>query len=95
MKNIGIESLMELSFVSNPQISPDGRYTAYGLTRQNEKENRYDSWICLIDNDTGEARQMTFLGKEDDFVWDADDALLFPARRAEEDKEEKNEKKKF
>ena len=93
MKNIGIESLMELSFVSNPQISPDGRYTAYGLTRQNEKENRYDSWICLIDNDTGEARQMTFLGKEDDFVWDADDALLFPARRAEEDKEEKNEKK--
>ena len=68
MKNIEIRDLMEIQFPSNPLMSPDGAHTAYVVSKQNERENRYESWLCLLDNATGASRQLTFSGMEADFV---------------------------
>ena len=93
MKSIDIQSLMDISFVSSPQISPGGGRTAYVVSRQNYKENTYESWIHLLDHAAGESRQLTFAGKEGSFVWEDGHTLLFAAERAGEDKPEKHEEK--
>ena len=93
MKSIDIQSLMDISFLSCPLLSPDGKHTGYVVSKQNYKENTYESWIHLLDNATGETRQMTFAGKEASFVWEDDHTLLFTAERAKGDKPEKHEEK--
>lgn len=93
MKNIEIRDLMEIQFPSNPLMSPDGSHTAYVVSKQNERENRYESWLWLLDNATGASRQLTFSGKEADFVWEDGRTLLFATERGEADKPEKFQKK--
>ena len=93
MKNIEIRDLMEIRFPSNPLMSPDGAHTAYVVSKQNERENRYESWLWLLDNATGASRQLTFSGKEADFVWEDGRTLLFATERGEADKPEKFQKK--
>ena len=58
MKSITIESLMELRFVSSPAISPDGLWTAYVTSKQNQKENTYESWIHLLNNQTANTQRI-------------------------------------
>lgn len=93
MKNIDIKSLMDLSFLSSPLLSPDGKYTAYVVTKQNYKENSYESWLHLLDNASGESRQLTFSGKESSFIWEDAHTLLFAAERTEADKPDKFKEK--
>ena len=93
MKLIDIQALMEIGFVSDPAISPDGRRAAYVTARQNAKENRYDTWIHVSDLETGETRQLTWSGKESGFAWEDEHTLLFPAERGEADKPGKGEEK--
>ena len=93
MKNIDIKSLMDISFLSSPLLSPDGKRTAYVVSKQNYKENSYESWLHLLDNESGETRQLTFAGKESGFVWEDAHTLLFAAERAEADKPEKFQEK--
>lgn len=93
MKNIEIRDLMDIRFMSNPRISPDGAYTAYVVSKQNEAENRYESWLWLFDNVHGASRQLTFSGREADFVWEDARTLLFAAERGDADKPEKFGKK--
>ena len=89
MTPITIPSLMDIRFVSAPEISPDGARTAFVCAKPNYRENSYESWLHLMDNATGEARQLTFAGKESSFAWEDSSTLLFPAERSEADKPEK------
>ena len=89
MKNIEIRDLLEMRFMSQPRFSPDGTRVAYVVSKQNERENRYESWIHVLDCASGASRQMTFAGREDDFIWEDDCTLLFAAERADADKPEK------
>ncbi len=93
MKPIDIASLMEIRFVSAPAISPDGAHTAFVSSKQNRKENRYESWLYVMDNATGAVRQLTYAGREEGFAWEDGHTLLFPAERAEADKPGKLEEK--
>lgn len=93
MKRVTIADLMDISFISEPALSPDGLYTAYVVSRQNYKSNDYESWLNILDNKTGIAKQLTFSGKEGSFIWDDNHTLLFMAARAEADKPEKFEAK--
>jgi len=93
MKNITIKDLVDIRFMSNPLLSPNSAHTAYVVSKQNYKENNYESWIHLMDNTTGETRQLTYSGKESDFIWEDATTLLFAAERSEADKPEKYEEK--
>ena len=64
-KKIKAESLLELTFISDPQLSPDGSRAAAVQTVIEQSEDRpphYVSHLFLYDTATGEAVQLTQTG---------------------------------
>ena len=53
------EDLLRIRFVSDPQISPDGRRVAFVVTTLSEVRDEYLSTIWLVDADGGDARPFT------------------------------------
>jgi dipeptidyl aminopeptidase/acylaminoacyl peptidase len=54
-----LDELLSMKSVSNPQISPDGRFVAYGVQETDWKENAYVSQIWLADVEGGVTFQLT------------------------------------
>jgi dipeptidyl aminopeptidase/acylaminoacyl peptidase len=54
-----IEDFLALPSVGDPQLSPDGKWVAYTVTRYSLKENRGATRIWLTDVAGGQARQLT------------------------------------
>ncbi|MBN8822568.1 MULTISPECIES: S9 family peptidase [unclassified Spirosoma] len=54
-----IDQSISLKSVSNPQLSPDGKWVAYTVTRTNWDENAYDTDIWLANTATSERYQLT------------------------------------
>src|SRR5229473_1964979 len=54
-----IEEYVALPSVGDPQVSPDGKWVAYTVTRYSLKENRGATRIWLTDVAGGQARQLT------------------------------------
>ena len=59
------EDLYKLVFVSDPQISPDGKKIAFVRSHIDEKTKEYRSHIYLVPTDGGPARQFTSGPKAD------------------------------
>lgn len=53
------QDLFRIRTVSEPQVSPDGRFIAYTVTQADEKENRYRAAIWLVAAGDGEPRRLT------------------------------------
>ena len=53
------EDLLRIRFVSDPQLSPDGRRVAFVVTTLSEARDEYLSTIWMVDADGGEARPFT------------------------------------
>src|SRR5437870_1067118 len=60
-----LEDMFSIKRVSDPQLSPNGRWVAYVLTEVNKTENSLNSDIWLISSDGGEPRQLTNSPKHD------------------------------
>lgn len=56
---IAIDDLMKLKSVSNPQISPDGKWVAYTTSEANLKKDKAETQIWMIPAQGGEAIAMT------------------------------------
>lgn len=70
---IQFEDFFEMGRVTEPQISPDGKYVAYTVTVYSIEENQGNSDIHLISMDGKEQRQLTFSEKSDRSPrWSAD-----------------------
>jgi dipeptidyl aminopeptidase/acylaminoacyl peptidase len=54
-----IDQSIAMKSVSNPQLSPDGRWVAYTLTRTNWDDNAYDTDIWIANTATGDKFQLT------------------------------------
>jgi dipeptidyl aminopeptidase/acylaminoacyl peptidase len=50
---------IDMKSVSNPQLSPDGKWVAYTVTKTNWDENAYDTDIWLANIATGDQFQLT------------------------------------
>lgn len=59
------DDLIRAQRVSDPQVSPDGAWVAYVVTRADKAENRTDSDIWLVPLAGGPARQLTASPKQD------------------------------
>mgnify|MGYP002508656580 CR=1 FL=1 len=81
MKKIIPESLFDFKFVSAPSISPDGSMTAFIVSFASKEANNYFANIWLMDNATGEYRQLTGGGDGRSFIWTKNNTILFPALR--------------
>lgn len=80
------ESLFKFKYVSDPQISPDGRFTAFTVKTADEDENSYKSDIYLLDSENNVIK-LTAGGDAGSFFWDSDGSVIFSAVREKKDKE--------
>ncbi|MBM4165307.1 MAG: S9 family peptidase [Ignavibacteria bacterium] len=72
-----IEDLFRAKRVSDPQISPDGKWIAYVVANVNKEANNSNSDIWLIPSNGGESRQLTFSPKGDNNPrWSPDGKML-------------------
>jgi len=54
-----VEDYLALPSVGDPQLSPDGKWVAYTVTRSSLKENRGTTRVWLADVGSGTSRQLT------------------------------------
>ena len=54
-----IDQSLELKSVSNPRISPDGRWVVYEVQRTNWEENAFERDLWIVATATGESYQLT------------------------------------
>ncbi len=76
-KSMTVESLAELAFVGDPQLSPDGTRIAYTVKRTLYEENRHAVNLYTVPAEGGEPRQLTF-GDHADLLprWSPDGTTL-------------------
>src|SRR5437660_1506857 len=83
---MAVEDLFRFKRVADPQISPDGKQVAYGLTTVDLAGNRTQTSIWLAPTGVGSARQLTNAAKHDRHPrWSPDgQRLLFESDRSGE-----------
>lgn len=64
-RTITIDDFFALKRVSDPQISPDGKWVAYVVTTTNREENSTTSTLWLAPTGEGQPRQLTTTEKHD------------------------------
>ena len=62
---IAFDDLIGLGRVSDPQVSPDGKWVAYTITRYSKDKNAGNSDIWIVPAAGGKARQLTQSDKRD------------------------------
>jgi dipeptidyl aminopeptidase/acylaminoacyl peptidase len=62
---IEFSDFFQMGRVTEPQISPDGRYVAYTITVYNIEKNEGNADIFIVSTDGKERRQLTFSEKKD------------------------------
>lgn len=84
-RKIRAEDLRKIKFVSDPQISPDGRKIAFVLSNINYKENKYERHIWLANTRTGNMDQFTHGYGSDTFPrWSPNgESIIFLSRDRE------------
>ncbi|WP_236882412.1 S9 family peptidase [Clostridioides difficile] len=81
------ETFLEYQFISDCQISPDGGYTAFIVKKADIKENDYTSQVYILNNKSGELKQITSINSVGAYAWEDENTILFPALRNEKVKE--------
>jgi dipeptidyl aminopeptidase/acylaminoacyl peptidase len=69
---ITFDDMIRLHRISEPQVSPDGKWVAYTVTTPDMDANRNASNIWLIPTKGGDAIQLTQSGKDSSAVWSPD-----------------------
>lgn len=94
MEKLNLDDFQHYKFLSNFRFSPDGKNSAFVLSKMDLDENKYRSNIYLMDKD-GNHGQLTGLNEESSFLWKDGETILFPAIRDKKDRERKEKKEPF
>ncbi len=70
------DDLIKLHRVSTPQLSPDGKWVAYGVSTPDLEANRSVSNIWIVSSSGGDAIQLTQSGKDSAPSWSPDGKTL-------------------
>ncbi len=78
-----LEDMFKVRRVSDPQLSPDGKWVAFVITLVDKKNNKTNSDIWIISSSGGEAKQLTNSPKHDRHPqWSPDGkSILFESNR--------------
>ncbi len=76
------EKMWEMDRVGAPDVSPDGEWAVFALTRWDIEKNSSTSDLHLLNIEEGTTRQLTFTGKESSPIWSPDgEKIAFVSRR--------------
>lgn len=81
MKKIEITTFTQYKFLSEVQISPNGKHTAFVVSQMDLDNNQYHANIHLLDHQSQKCNQLTSFGDAKSFVWSKDNKMLFTAIR--------------
>jgi dipeptidyl aminopeptidase/acylaminoacyl peptidase len=73
---VAAEDIYKITFVSNPQISPDGTRVAFVASRANGPKNRYDTNLYLAGVSGGGVKRITSTGRDSSPVWSPDSRTI-------------------
>jgi len=73
---VSAEDLFKISYVGQPQISPDGKYVVYVVSKMNGPQDRYDTNLWMTDVATGRSTQITRTGRDNGPTWSPDSAVV-------------------
>lgn len=83
MEELKLEDFLSYRFLSQVRFAPGGKRAAFVVSDSCPEENCYESRLYLWEE--GALRQLTDLGKENRFVWEDENHLLFPAVRSKKE----------
>ena len=87
MERIQIDEFVNFQFLSNLQLSPNGKKAAFVVSKSNEERDVYSAGIWVLDLQKKSYRRLTAGKDERSYLWSDDDTILFASRR-ESKKEE-------
>ena len=73
---LAFDDLIKLQRISAPEVSPDGKWVAYGISTPDMEANRGVSNIWLVSTSGGDAIQLTQSGKDSAPSWSPDGKTL-------------------
>ncbi len=73
---ISFDDLIRLDRLSEPQVSPDGKWVAYKVATPDKEANRSVSNIWLVSTAGGQPRQLTSGGRDSRPQWSPDSKSL-------------------
>ena len=76
-KKIECGSFLDYRYVSNPQLSPDGRVIAFVCQKADYEGNMYKGDLYAFEN--GQTRRLTNEGSVKNLCWTPQGTVLFPA----------------
>ena len=68
-RNFTAEDMWNMDRIGSPAVSPDGSHTLFSLTTYDIEKNLSSTHIYLLDNETGEKKQLTYEGNESSPFW--------------------------
>ena len=83
-----IQDFIDQEAPSGLQLSPDGRFGAFVVTKPDGEENCYHSWLQVVDVENGTVRKLTSGKKEKSFAWEDGEQLFFVGNREKDRKGE-------
>jgi dipeptidyl aminopeptidase/acylaminoacyl peptidase len=73
---LAFEDLIKLHRISSPEVSPDGKWVAYGVSTPDMEANRGVSNIWIVSTSGSDAIQLTQSGKDSAPTWSPDGKTL-------------------
>lgn len=91
MEPIKIDDFMNYKFLSGIRHSPDGKHAFFTVCGCDPDATCYQTFLWVIDSETGDCRQLTSFGNEKNAVWLDNNSILFSGiRNNKNQKQEEN-----
>ncbi|NLY45292.1 MAG: S9 family peptidase [Tissierella sp.] len=95
MEKLLLDDFTKYKFLSGLKFSPNGKNMAFIKHSIDLEENKYISYIYVLNNETSSIKKLTSLGEERSFTWKDDETLIFPRIIDKKDKERKEKGERF
>lgn len=82
-ENIQLKDFLDYTFMSNLKVAPDEKHMAYVVSTCDEENNQYKNYLHVSDGEHSFA--LTSHGKEQLYIWDDKETILFANMRGHKD----------